>query len=68
MSIAIIYGSNGGVTEDVAEQIKDVLRLEADLLDILHFRQITPTFHSLYLTQIPKKHYPQNLHQYFYQL
>lgn len=34
MSIAIIYGSNGGTTEDVAEQIKDVLGLEADLIDI----------------------------------
>jgi len=34
MSIAIIYGSNGGVTEDVAGQINDVLGLEADLLDI----------------------------------
>jgi flavodoxin I len=34
MSIAIIYGSNGGVTEGVAEQIKDVLGLEVDLLDI----------------------------------
>jgi len=34
MSIAIIYGSNGGVTEGVAEQIKDELGLDADLLDI----------------------------------
>jgi len=34
MAIGIIYGSNGGVTEGVAEQIKDVLGLEADLLDI----------------------------------
>ena len=34
MSIAIIYGSNGGVTEGVAEQIKDALGLDADLLDI----------------------------------
>ncbi len=34
MSIAIIYGSNGGVTESVAEEIKKELGLEADLLDI----------------------------------
>ena len=34
MSIAIIYGSNGGVTEGVAEQIKDALGIDADLLDI----------------------------------
>ncbi|NKQ41381.1 MAG: flavodoxin [Sulfurovum sp.] len=34
MSIAIIYGSNGGVTEEVAEKIKEKLSLEADLIDI----------------------------------
>jgi len=34
MSIAIIYGSNGGVTESVAEQIKEELGLKSDLLDI----------------------------------
>jgi len=34
MSIAIIYGSNGGVTESVAEEIKKELGLEADLVDI----------------------------------
>ncbi len=34
MSIAIIYGSNGGVTESVAEEIKKELGLEADLFDI----------------------------------
>ena len=34
MSLAIIYGSNGGVTESVAEEIKKELGLEADLLDI----------------------------------
>jgi len=34
MSIAIIYGSSGGATEEVAEQIKDALGLKVDLLDI----------------------------------
>ncbi len=34
MSIGIIYGSNGGVTEEIAEQIKNVLSLESDLIDI----------------------------------
>jgi len=34
MSIGIFYGSNGGATESVAEQIKNALGLEADLLDI----------------------------------
>ncbi|NKQ41238.1 MAG: flavodoxin [Sulfurovum sp.] len=34
MSIGIFYGSNGGVTEGVAEQIMSALNLEADLHDI----------------------------------
>lgn len=34
MSIGIFYGSNGGVTEGVAEMIKDKLGLDADLHDI----------------------------------
>jgi len=34
MSIGIIYGSNGGVTETVAEEIQKVLGLESDLIDI----------------------------------
>ena len=34
MSIGIIYGSNGGVTETVAKMIKDKLGLEAELVDV----------------------------------
>lgn len=34
MAIGIFYGSNGGVTENVAELIKDELGVEADLIDI----------------------------------
>ena len=34
MSLAIIYGSNGGATESVAETIKEKLGLDAELLDI----------------------------------
>lgn len=34
MCIGIIYGSNGGTTQDVAVEIKEKLALEADLLDI----------------------------------
>lgn len=34
MSIGIFYGSNGGATETVAESIRSVLDLEADLHDI----------------------------------
>ena len=34
MSVAIIYGSNGGATESVAEEIKEKLGLDAELIDI----------------------------------
>jgi flavodoxin I len=34
MAIGIIYGSNGGVTESVAEQIHEKLGLEASLVDV----------------------------------
>ncbi len=34
MSIGIFYGSSGGATESVAEQIKNALDLKADLHDI----------------------------------
>lgn len=34
MTIGIIYGSNGGVTESVAEQIHEKLGLEASLVDV----------------------------------
>jgi len=34
MSIGIFYGSNGGITEGVAEQIKNALGLDAELHDI----------------------------------
>ncbi len=34
MAIGIFYGSNGGVTETIAENIKDALGLEANLHDI----------------------------------
>lgn len=34
MSIGIFYGSNGGATESIAEQIRNALDLEADLHDI----------------------------------
>ncbi|MFV0481543.1 MAG: flavodoxin domain-containing protein, partial [Campylobacteraceae bacterium] len=34
MSIAIVYGSSGGNTEDVAKQIKKKLGKEATLIDI----------------------------------
>ena len=34
MSIAIVYGSNGGETEEAAKKIQTALDLEADLLDI----------------------------------
>ena len=35
MSIGIFYGSNGGATESIAEQIRNAMDLEADLHDIL---------------------------------
>jgi len=34
MSIGIFYGSNGGATESIAEQIRNAMDLEADLHDI----------------------------------
>jgi len=34
MAIGIIYGSNGGVTEEIAEAIQEKLDIESDLLDI----------------------------------
>ncbi len=35
---------------------------------LLHFRQITPSFHTHHLIETPQTHYLQNPHQYFYQL
>ena len=34
MSIGIFYGSNGGATKDVANEIKKELNLDADVIDI----------------------------------
>ena len=34
MSIAIIYGSNGGLTEEVAKEIQNELGLESELFDV----------------------------------
>ena len=34
MAVGIIYGSNGGVTENLAEAIQEKLGVESDLLDI----------------------------------
>jgi flavodoxin I len=34
MAVGIFYGSNGGATQRVAELIKDILGVEADLIDI----------------------------------
>jgi len=34
MAVGIFYGSNGGVTENIAEMVKDELGIDADLIDI----------------------------------
>ncbi len=34
MAIGIFYGSNGGVSENIAKLIKEELGIQADLIDI----------------------------------